>query len=290
MPRSVSPALIISSAASSESDAALTPCTGPSCRSRATRLRSASIAAFVRRSRRVRSSSRSWRNWKSERIVWSATFAADTSRTSTSLRGGLGGHLRDPGLQVERLAFAPLDLRLSAGGEGGEAGVGAADRRRQGRPRFAFDRLAREPHHVAERTVRADHQAPIVELHDAVHGGVEHEPEVLLGSRAGSRSLRGRARAPRRLRRARPPSPPSASAVAWCAWVLAIWFDRMRAATPTPSRPMISTDCTPSIPRAASSAATTARAAQAATTEMLVSTGRAHRPGSCSMLALCPGE
>ena len=44
----------------------------------------------------------------------------------------------------------------------------------------------------------------------------------------------------------------SASAVARCAWVLAIWFDRMRAATPTPSRPMISTDCTPSIPRAAS--------------------------------------
>ena len=91
MPRSVSPALIISSAASSESDAALTPCTGPSCRSRATRLRSASMAAFVRRSSRVRSSSRSWRNWKSERMVWSATFAADTSRTSTSLRGGLVG-------------------------------------------------------------------------------------------------------------------------------------------------------------------------------------------------------
>ena len=73
----------------SDSDAAETPCTGPSWRSRAMRLRSASIAAFVRRSRRVRSSSRSWRNLKSERIVWSATCAAVTSRTSNSRRGGV---------------------------------------------------------------------------------------------------------------------------------------------------------------------------------------------------------
>jgi hypothetical protein len=55
------------------------------------RLRSASIAAFVRRSRRLRSSSRSCRNWKSDRIVWSATRAAVTSRTSSRVLGGTVG-------------------------------------------------------------------------------------------------------------------------------------------------------------------------------------------------------
>ena len=69
VPRSTSPALIISSAASRDSDAADTPCTGPSWRSRAIRLRSCSMAAFDRRSRRVRSSSRSCKNWNSDRIV-----------------------------------------------------------------------------------------------------------------------------------------------------------------------------------------------------------------------------
>ena len=55
------------------------------------RLRSLSIAAFVRRIRRLRSSSRSCRNWNSERIVWSATRAAVTSRTSSRVRGGSVG-------------------------------------------------------------------------------------------------------------------------------------------------------------------------------------------------------
>ena len=55
------------------------------------RLRSASIALFVRRKSRVRSSSRSCRNLKSERIVWSATRPAVTSRTSSSRRGGVIG-------------------------------------------------------------------------------------------------------------------------------------------------------------------------------------------------------
>ena len=89
IPSAVSPARSINSTASSESDAAETPCTGPSWRSRAMRLRSASIAAFVRRSNRVRSSSRSWRNLNSERMVWSATRAAVTSRTSSNRRGGV---------------------------------------------------------------------------------------------------------------------------------------------------------------------------------------------------------
>ena len=89
------PALIISSAASSDSDAAETPWTGPSCRSRAIRFRSCSIAAFVRRRSRVRSSSRSCRNLKSERIVSSATFAAVTSRTSRRRARRIGRHARD---------------------------------------------------------------------------------------------------------------------------------------------------------------------------------------------------
>jgi hypothetical protein len=90
-PRSTSPAPIIRSAASSESDAAETPCTGPSWRSRAIRLRSDSIAEFVRRSRLVRSSSFSCRNFSSERMVWSAALPGVTSRISTSLRGGSVG-------------------------------------------------------------------------------------------------------------------------------------------------------------------------------------------------------
>ncbi len=47
--------------------------------------------AFIRRMIRVRSSSRSWRNLNRERIVWSATREAVTSRTSSSRRGGLLG-------------------------------------------------------------------------------------------------------------------------------------------------------------------------------------------------------
>ena len=55
------------------------------------RLRSVSTALLVRRSSRVRSSSRSCRNLNSERIVWSAIRPAVTSRTSRMRRGGVMG-------------------------------------------------------------------------------------------------------------------------------------------------------------------------------------------------------
>ena len=186
MPRSLSPALIISSAASSESDAADTPCTGPSCRSRAMRLRSASIALFVRRSRRVRSSSRSWRNLKSERIVWSAILPGRHVAHEQQPARRRHGHLGDAGLQVERLPLGPLDRALPGRGE-----------RRERRHRRPSTEAARAVHgrpsidsrsmrdHAAERVVRPQDHVAVVELDDAVDGRLEDQPEVLLGLAQG---------------------------------------------------------------------------------------------------------
>ncbi len=100
---------------------------------------------------------------------------------------------------------------------------------------------------------------------------------------AGSRWPRAPARAPGRSRRGRVPSLREPSLVSRCASVLAVWFERMRAAMPRPSNRMIAVDCPPASPRASSKIATTESAAQADTTDTLVSTGRAQRRGAATV-------
>ncbi len=53
---------------------------------------------------------------------------------------------------------------------------------------------------------------------------------------------------------------------------------------------MIAVDCAPARPRASSKIATTESAAQAETTERLVSTGRAHRRGGVDVAVSPPGS
>ena len=77
------------------------------------RLRSASMALFVRRSSRVRSSSRSCRNLKSERIVWSAILSGGDVADEQDAARRRHGHVGDARLQVERLALRPLDGALA---------------------------------------------------------------------------------------------------------------------------------------------------------------------------------
>ncbi len=62
-----------------------------------------------------------------------------------------------------------------------EAGVRAGHGSGQRGPRFALDLGAIETHHAAERLVGAQHDATLIQLHDAVDRGVEHQTEVLLG-------------------------------------------------------------------------------------------------------------
>ena len=149
------------------------------------RLRSASIAGFVRRRSLVRSSSRSWRNWKSERIVWSATFAAVTSRDQQQRAGGSVG------------ICETRDSRKSGWPSGrwswpARSRAGRAKRRRRRRTDAASTDhgcpsiAARSIPTIRQNASLARmHHAALVQLHDAVHGGVEHQPQVLLGLAEG---------------------------------------------------------------------------------------------------------
>ena len=89
-----------------------------------------------------------------------------------------GGRAR---LEVQHLPVGARDLRLPARSEAGERVVRADDHRGQRRPRLILDRLARQRDHLGERLVRPQHDASLVELDDAVLGGLEDEPQVLLG-------------------------------------------------------------------------------------------------------------
>ena len=97
----------------------------------------------------------SWRNFKRDRIVWSAALPGVTSRTS---RAGEEAwwDLGHPRLQVERGPVRALVLGLPGGGELGEPRVGAVERRRQRLPALPLDHRAIEMHHLTERLVRPD--------------------------------------------------------------------------------------------------------------------------------------
>ena len=210
------------------------------------RLRSASIAAFVRRSSRVRSSSRSWRNLNSERIVWSATLRPSRRAPAAGVRGGVVGTCGDPRLQVEGLAFGPLDVPCPAAGRAAKDASAPLDRCGERRPRQPFDRLAVDSAPCSQNASFAADHVVVVELDDPVHGGLEDQPEVFLGLAERLVRSRARVRARCRPRRGRSPCRPGALGLRRAPGCWRIWFARMRAATPDArATPMIKPDCTP---------------------------------------------
>ena len=94
----------------------------------------------------------------------------------------IGGNPRDPRLEVERLAFVPLDLRMPGVGQPSERRVGSFDGGGQRRPGLAFDRHAIDADHPRERLVGPHDHIALVQLHEPVHGRVEHQPQMLLGA------------------------------------------------------------------------------------------------------------
>ena len=99
--------------------------------------------------------------------------------------GRRGPDLRDARLEVERLPVGPVDGGRTAGRELAERGIGARDDRGERVPGGALDRGAVAPDHRAERVVRPVDRPVGVELDEPVHGGLEDEPQVLLGPAQG---------------------------------------------------------------------------------------------------------
>ena len=75
-----------------------------------------------------------------------------------------------------------MDVGLSRLREPREGRIGALDRRRHHQPWLPLDRGAIHAHHPGERLIRPDDDVVLVQFDEAVDGGVEHEPQVLLGA------------------------------------------------------------------------------------------------------------
>ena len=209
IPRSVSPALIIRSAASRESDAADTPCTGPSWRSRAIRLRSVSIGAVrpPEQPRPVFVAVLQELEERTDRLVGDPS-GRDVAHEQDASRGR-HGHLGDARLQVERLPLRPLDGALAGRGERRERRrrLRSPTRRARSRaaPRWRLGRCA-----PCRRTRRSHAGSrPMVQLDDAVDGRFEDQPKVFLGLRGAFRSSRARVRAQGPPPTAHAPCPPA---------------------------------------------------------------------------------
>ena len=234
------------------------------------------MAAFVRRWSRVRSSSRSCRNLKSERIVSSATFAAVTSRASRSRRGGSVGtrEIRDSryrGWPSCRLICAwPESGSRANDASAPSTEAASAD---QGWPSIVTRSMPTIRANASlARTITSRSSSstnPSTAASNTSRRCSSERRSVSFASRTRSSAMSASCRAASR--RA------SASCVSLFAWVLAIWFARTRAAMPPPRSRIIRVDCSVPTPRSLSSRATVASAAHAATIDVLVRTGRASR-------------
>ena len=166
----------------------MTPPRRPGPVRRAGRARSGSAPARSRRSSggagAVRSSSRSCRNWKSERIVSVGDLRGGHVAHEHERARAVAGDLRDARLQVERLARRPpLDLRLARARAARRSDASAPfDGGGQRGPGLAFDRLAIDPDHPANASLaRSTITSRSSSSDEAVDGGVEDEAQVLLG-------------------------------------------------------------------------------------------------------------
>ena len=287
----MSPALIISSAASSESDARRHPLDRPV-------VQVARDAVALGLDRRVRPAQQPRAvlvavlqelEQRADRLVGHAARRSRRAPASACAGGSLGiSEIRDSRYSGWPSVRWICGLARVAASDANAASAPVDGGRERG-PRLALDRRRGRARPSGERLVRADDRRRARRARRCRRPRRRTRAAGAPRTRAGSRSPRARARARGRSRAARPPCRRAPPAHLACAWVLATWFARMRAATPPPSSRISAVDCRPLTPRGRRGPRPGRAPRTPSTTAALVSTGP--RPSdAAARLHACAGR